>query len=141
MTRSNIVLSAVAITIVACAPSPSTTVGSSAASAVGTNSSASNRRADSMHVSALESEARVIAKVAGCKANSECRNAPVGVKACGGPRYYLPYCAATTDTAALFAKLDEVASAERAYNKKYNVVSTCQMMLPSRPHFERGACR
>src|ERR1051326_8488877 len=62
----------------------------------------------------LEEEAKAIAKVSGC-ASSECKAAAVGSRACGGPRYYLPYCAKTTDSAALYRKLDEVAKAEQAY--------------------------
>ena len=87
----------------------------------------------------LESEAKAIAKVTGC-ASSECRAAPVGSRACGGPRYYLPYCSKTTDSVALYAKLDEVAKAEQAYNKKYNIMSTCEFRMPSVIEVVGGSC-
>ncbi len=78
----------------------------------------------------IEAQARAIAKTSGCTASSQCRTAPVGNRACGGPRYYLPYCAATTDSAALFAKLAEVAKAENDYNRKYGLASTCEFRMP-----------
>ena len=67
--------------------------------------------------------------------------AAVGSRACGGPRYYLVYCAATTDSAALFAKLDAVSAAEREYNQRYNVVSTCEFRLPPKVALSGGSCR
>lgn len=87
----------------------------------------------------LEDQAKAIAKVAGC-GSSECRAAAVGSKACGGPRYYLPYCAKTTDSAALYRKLDEVAKAEQAYNRKYQIVSTCEFKMPPQVGSVGGSC-
>jgi len=87
----------------------------------------------------LEDEAKAIAKVSSCT-SSECRAAPVGSRACGGPRYYLPYCAKTTDSAALYSKLDEVAKAERAYNRKYSLASTCEFRMPPSVEAVAGVC-
>ena len=87
----------------------------------------------------LEAEAKVIAKTSGC-ATSECRAAPVGSRACGGPRFYLPYCSKTTDSAALFRKLDEVAKAEQAFNKKYQLASTCEFRMPPTVEAVGGSC-
>jgi hypothetical protein len=87
----------------------------------------------------LEAEAKAIAKISGC-ASSECRAAAVGSRACGGPRYYLPYCAKTTDSVALYRKLDEVAKAEQAYNKKYNIASTCEFRMPPVVEAVGGSC-
>lgn len=87
----------------------------------------------------LEDEAKAIAKIAGC-ASSECRAAPVGSRACGGPRYYIPYCAKATDSTALYRKLDEVAKAERAYNVKYKIVSTCEFRTPPAVEAIGGSC-
>jgi hypothetical protein len=88
----------------------------------------------------LEGEAKEIAKVAGCTASSDCKTAPVGSRACGGPRYYLPYCAKTTDSVALYRKLDEVAKAEQAYNRKYNLASTCEFRMPPAVQAVGGSC-
>ena len=88
----------------------------------------------------LEAEAKAIAKTAGCSTAGECRAAPVGSRACGGPRYYIPYCAKTTDSVALYGKLDEVARAEQAYNKKHNVMSTCEFRMPPTVGVVAGSC-
>jgi hypothetical protein len=101
---------------------------------------ATSRASDSAHVAALERAAVALAKTTGCSSDDQCRNAPVGIKACGGARYYLKYCAASTDSVALFRALARLDSAERAYNAKYHVISTCQMILPTRPHLVAGAC-
>lgn len=77
----------------------------------------------------LERDARRLARADGCSDVSSCRVAPVGVKACGGPRDYVAYCVTATDSVALFRKLDELARAERAYNEKYGIMSTCEILL------------
>ena len=59
-----------------------------------------------------------------------CRPAPVGWRACGGPRSYVVYCRASTDTVALLRKLDELKRAEMEYNDREGVVSTCEMRTP-----------
>lgn len=88
----------------------------------------------------IEAQVKTIAKIDGCAASSDCRAAPVGSRGCGGPRYYIPYCAKTTDSAALYRKLDEVSRAEQAYNRKYSVISTCEMRLPPAVEASGGSC-
>jgi hypothetical protein len=88
----------------------------------------------------LERDARALAKTTGCAAPSECRTAPVGWRGCGGPRTYLVYCAASTDSIALFRKLDELKAAETAYNKKSGMMSTCEMRLPPTVTAQGGRC-
>lgn len=89
----------------------------------------------------LEDQAKAIAKTSGCSTVSQCRTAPVGNRACGGPRYYIAYCSASTDSVAFFRKLDEVARAEDAYNRKYQVVSTCEFRMPGPITLSGGECR
>jgi hypothetical protein len=101
---------------------------------------ATSQQADWAAIEKLEGEAKSIAKTSGCQASSECRTAGVGSRACGGPRYYIPYCAKATDSAALASKLDEVAKAEQAYNTKYQLASTCEMRLPPPVALTGGAC-
>ena len=105
------------------------------------NSGQTPQQTDWSAIEQLEAQAKAIAKTDGCTASGDCRSAPVGAKACGGPRYYLPYCAQSTDSAALDAKLDEVIKAETAYNKKYGVASTCEMRLPPVVEAVGGSCR
>jgi len=88
----------------------------------------------------LELQAKALAKTSGCESSESCRTAPVGSRACGGPRYYLPYCAKTADSAALFRKLDEVANAERAYNRKHQLASTCEFRTPPLVEAVAGSC-
>jgi hypothetical protein len=99
-----------------------------------------NQQSDWAAIEKIEAEAKTIAKTGGCAASADCRSAPVGSRACGGPRYYLPYCAKTTDSVALFRKLDEVAKAEQAYNKKYNLASTCEFRMPPTVNAVGGSC-
>ena len=96
---------------------------------------------DKQTVERLEREAKALAKTDGCANDSQCRAAPVGAKACGGPRYYLSYCAATTDSAALFRKLDELAQAERARNQKEGIISDCSFVTEPQLQASGGQCR
>jgi len=89
----------------------------------------------------LEREARALAKRDGCPSVSACRTAPVGWRGCGGPRTYLVYCAATTDSAALFRKLKELENAERAYNAKSGIMSTCEFRMPPGVKLDGRSCR
>jgi hypothetical protein len=89
----------------------------------------------------LEHEARALARVDGCTSGGECRAAPVGDRACGGPRTYVVYCARTTDSVALYQKLDELAEAERTYNQQQGAASTCEIRMPPRLVAGLGSCR
>jgi hypothetical protein len=89
----------------------------------------------------LEREAIALARADGCRSVDQCRSAPVGNRPCGGPRYYIAYCALTTDSTALFAKLAELARAEAEYNRKNGLMSTCEMRLPSELALSAGSCR
>jgi hypothetical protein len=89
----------------------------------------------------LEREARALAKTAGCSSARACRTAPVGWRGCGGPRTYLVYCAATTDTARLMKKLKELEDAEKAYNASSGMMSTCEYRMPPNVRLEGRSCR
>jgi hypothetical protein len=94
---------------------------------------------DTPQIARLEREARALAHAGGCTAD-ECRTAPVGVRPCGGPRAYVVYCAARTDSAALFAKLAELARAEEAFNKQNEMMSTCEFRQPPTTRLQGGSC-
>lgn len=89
----------------------------------------------------LEQEARALAKTEGCASVAACRTAPVGWRGCGGPRTYLVYCAATTDTTALFRKLKELENAEREYNASTGMASTCDFRTPPGVRLDGRSCR
>jgi len=99
-----------------------------------------NQGSDWAAIEKLESNAKELVKVSGCTTASDCRTAPVGSRACGGPRYYLTYCARTTDSAALFSRLGEIAKAEDAFNRKYGIASTCEFRTPPGVAVSGGAC-
>lgn len=96
---------------------------------------------DSARVVRLDREVRALVKTDGCATSGECRAAPVGDRPCGGPRDYVVYCARTTDTVALKTKLDELIAAERAYNRKSGMASTCEFRMPPQTALVGGSCR
>jgi hypothetical protein len=100
-----------------------------------------NAKSDWDQIVALENEAKALVKTDGCSSSDQCRTAPVGSRACGGPRYYLVYCSRTTDSAALFRKLEAVAAAEQEYNKHYQIVSTCEFRMPPKVALVGRACQ
>jgi hypothetical protein len=119
-------------------PADDTTSKSTASAPSGaTNDSAAARS----KIAQLEADARALAKTTGCNTATECRTAPVGEPACGGPRDYIVYCAATTDSGALFKKLDELKAAEVEFNKASNAMSTCEFRMPPKTAVVGGSCR
>lgn len=100
-----------------------------------------SEESDRKQIEALEAEAKSVVSTSGCSVSGDCRAAPVGSRGCGGPRYYLAYCAKTTDSAALYRKLDEVSKAEQAYNLKYQVISTCEFRTPPAVEAIGGSCQ
>jgi len=112
-----------------------------AAPAPGGASSGDAAETDTARIARLEREARALAKAGECAASGRCRTAPVGSRPCGGPRTYIVYCATATDSAALFAKLAELARAEEEYNRKAGLASTCEYRMPPGVEVSGGACR
>ena len=100
-----------------------------------------DRDKDWTQIVSLEDQAKALVKTDGCTSSDQCRTAAVGNRACGGPRYYLVYCSRTTDSAALFARLKAVADAENEFNRRYNVVSTCEFRMPPQVAFTSGSCQ
>jgi hypothetical protein len=128
-----LLLGAITLIAVACAAPPKR--------ADSTASSSSSAPVDDRALLArLERDARALAKTDGCTTADACRTAPVGSRACGGPRAYVVYCAATTDSVALYRKLDSLREAEAAYNQKSGLASTCEMRMPPMPNVREGRC-
>ena len=105
------------------------------------NASSATPQSDSDQIATLEREALALAHNDGCSTADQCRVAPVGAKACGGPRYWITWCPATTDSAALFQKLDELHTAEQNFNKVHGVISDCSIVGPPSPVVSAGVCR
>jgi hypothetical protein len=139
LSRSAAVLFAISLTVAACSQGSSTPVpvGPGGDNVVFTG----DQKADWAQIVALEDQAKALVKAGGCSSASQCRTAAVGSRACGGPRYYLIYCLQTTDSAALYRKLDAVAAAEREYNTRYKLVSTCEFRMPPQVALSGGTCQ
>lgn len=91
-------------------------------------------------VQELERRARELARTDGCDRADQCATAPVGAKACGGPRSYLVYCKATTDEPALLAALAELRKAEEEYNRSAGIVSDCMLVTPPSTRLDGRQC-
>jgi len=131
-------LFAIAMLLAACSPKTSgTPAGPDGDKIVLTG----DQKTDWAQIVSLEDQAKALVKTDGCSSAGECRTAAVGSRACGGPRYYLVYCSRTTDSAALFRKLDAVAAAEREFNAKYQIVSTCEFRSPPKVALNGGSCQ
>jgi len=95
---------------------------------------------DTVRIARLEREARALVSTTGCESAASCRTAPVGSRGCGGPRSYVVYCPASTDTVALVRKLEELERAEKQYNERESIVSTCEMRMPPAVGVQGGSC-
>jgi hypothetical protein len=71
---------------------------------------------------------------------AQCRLAALGVRPCGGPRTYLPYSLAVTDSGALAALVAVYDQLDRERNEREGLVSTCELMLPPELALEGGRC-
>jgi hypothetical protein len=96
--------------------------------------------ADRAHLAQLEERAHALAKSSGCDTAGACGVAPLGWRACGGPRDYLVYCRAATDTIELLRVLEELRRAESDFNEKSGTMSTCEMRLPPEIDLRGGRC-
>lgn len=129
---------AVALTLTACARG---TTGGPDTPGGGKVIFTGDRDKDWAQIVALEDQAKALVKTDGCTSADQCRTAAVGNRACGGPRYYLVYCSRTTDSAALFSKLKAVADAEGEFNRRYQIVSTCEFRMPPKVALVGASCQ
>ena len=132
-------LFAISMLLTACSPTPQS--GAPAGPSGDKFVLTGDQKADWAQIVALEDQAKAIVKAGECSSASQCRTAPVGSRGCGGPRYYLVYCSATTDSAALYRKLDAVSAAEREYNTRYKIASTCEFRMPPKVALSGGSCQ
>lgn len=97
--------------------------------------------ADRAELQRLESHARAAARVEGCDAAGSCAAAPLGAKACGGPRDHVVYCRLSTDEAELTASLAALERFEREFNQRYGIASNCALEMPPAVGASGGSCR
>jgi hypothetical protein len=88
----------------------------------------------------LDRRLRDLAIPSGCDSAGQCKTAPIGERACGGPREYVLYCPLTTNEPALLAVVDSLKQAEMRHNQATGAVSTCEYRLPPSAAVVGGRC-
>jgi hypothetical protein len=86
-----------------------------------------------------ESIARQVGTAA-CSSPAVCRTLPLGSKPCGGPRQYLVYSLAVTDSARLAADAARYGEAEAQRNREKGLVSDCSMLIAPQVSCVSGRC-
>jgi hypothetical protein len=89
-----------------------------------------SERPDSRTSDALRESIAQQVGTAACSSPAVCRTLPLGSKPCGGPRRYLVYSLAVTDSARLAADAARYNEAEARRNKEKGLVSDCSMLIP-----------
>ena len=77
----------------------------------------------------LTSEIFAISKSEKCTNGSDWKSVGLGVKACGGPVSYIAY-SAKIDEAKFLEKVNLYNEKSTEYNKKYNLISDCMLVMP-----------
>ena len=77
----------------------------------------------------LTSEILAISKSEKCTNGSDWKTVGLGVKACGGPVSYIAY-SAKIDEAKFLEKVNLYNQKSTEYNKKYNLISDCMLVMP-----------
>ena len=89
-----------------------------------------------------EARARIDSAIGGAAAStlSQCALVAVGARPCGGPREYLAYSTAETDSSALATLAAVYERMDRERNEAQGLVSTCELMQPPDLVLENGRC-
>ena len=77
----------------------------------------------------LKSEIITMAKNEKCTNSADWKSVGLGVKACGGPVSYIAY-SNKIDEAKFLEKVNLYNQKSTDYNKKYNLVSDCMLVMP-----------
>ncbi|WP_312769648.1 hypothetical protein [Epilithonimonas sp.] len=77
----------------------------------------------------LKSEILTMAKSEKCVNSADWKSVGLGVKACGGPVFYIAF-SSKIDEAKFLEKVNLYNQKSTEYNKKYNLVSDCMLILP-----------
>jgi hypothetical protein len=88
-----------------------------------------SERADTLSSNALRESIAQQVGTATCSSPAVCRTLPMGSKPCGGPRQYLVYSLAVTDSARLAADAARYNQAEAQRNREKSLVSDCSMLI------------
>lgn len=84
---------------------------------------------ESQEMENLKAGILAMSKSEKCTNGSDWKTVGLGVKACGGPVEYIPY-STKIDEKSFLEKVDYYNQKSTEYNKKYNLVSDCMLILP-----------
>lgn len=84
---------------------------------------------ESQEMETLKAEILAISKSEKCTNGSKWKSVGLGVKACGGPVSYIAY-SAKIDEAKFLEKVNLYNQKSTEYNKKYNLISDCMLVMP-----------
>lgn len=84
---------------------------------------------ESQEMETLKAEILAISKSEKCTNGSDWKSVGLGVKACGGPASYIAY-SVKIDEAKFLEKVDLYNQKSTEYNKKYNLISDCMLVMP-----------
>lgn len=141
VTRSLALVWGAAVLMGASCSMPQQTAGANTSDASVVSPGDTSASAQQARIQKLETEARALARTDGCSSAGACRTAPVGARPCGGPRTYIVYCAATTDSVALYGKLNELEAVEKAYIRSAGLAGTCDFRMPPGVALVGGSCK
>jgi len=84
---------------------------------------------ESQEMETLKSEITAMSKSEKCTNGADWKTVGLGVKACGGPVSYIAY-SNKIDEFKFLEKINLYNQKSTEYNKKYNLVSDCMLILP-----------
>lgn len=85
-----------------------------------------NQNDDLAALQAMFEEIQALSDSVACTDSNEWVFTAYGSKACGGPQGYIPY-SSQIDVADFLSKVEEYTVAERNYNIRWGIVSTCDV--------------
>lgn len=84
---------------------------------------------------------RALVGAAACTDNAQCRTAPLGSRACGGPEAYLAWSSAATPAAPLQQLLDRYQREREQADAKAGMASVCTVVPDPGAVCRAGACQ
>jgi hypothetical protein len=95
---------------------------------------------DTTDLATLRARALALIGEPRCENESQCRLIAFGSKPCGGPRQYLVYSVATTDSVQLAAAVLRYNARDAELNRLQGRISDCMMVTPPRLRVVNGRC-
>jgi hypothetical protein len=90
------------------------------------NDNSNSQEIDSKNLEKMYDEILVLSNSKQCENSTEWRFTAIGSKACGGPTGYIVY-SQKINTSAFLDKVEKYTAAERTFNSKWSITSTCDV--------------